>query len=92
MILAAARRDTARHLETTRNLVQFLSSDPQCGDANRQVISGWLERWTAESNRAANAAAGLFEIKGMSLHGSGPDALHQVTADHSKIVTSLGLG
>jgi methane monooxygenase component A beta chain/propane monooxygenase small subunit len=92
VLLAAARRDTARHLETTRNLVQFLISDPQLGDSNRQVISGWLERWTAESNRAASATAGLFEIEGISLHRSGPDALRQVTTDHSEIVTSLGLG
>ena len=92
VILAAARRDSARHLETTRNLVQFLSSDPQFGDTNRQVISGWLERWTAESNRAAGATAGLFDIKGISLRESGPDVLHRVTEDHSKIVTDLGLG
>ena len=92
VILAAARRDTARHLETTRSLVQFLSSDPQFGEANRQVISGWLDRWTPESIRAADAASGLFEIKEISLYGSGPDVLRQVTADHSEIVASLGLG
>lgn len=92
VILAAARRDTARHLETTRSLVQFLSSDPQFGEANRQVISGWLDRWTPESSRAADAASGLFEIKEISLYGSGPDVLRQVTSDHSEIVASLGLG
>jgi hypothetical protein len=92
VILAAARRDTARHLETTRSLVRFLSSDPQFGEANRQVISGWLDRWTPESIRAADAASGLFEIKEISLYGSGPDVLRQVTADHSEIVASLGLG
>lgn len=92
VLLAAARRDAARHVETTRSLVQFLLSDPQFGDSNRQIISGWLERWSAVSHPAASAAAGLFEIKGISLHGSGPDALRQVTEDHSKIVTSLGLG
>jgi Methane/Phenol/Toluene Hydroxylase len=92
VILAAARRDTARHLETTRSPVRFLSSDPQFGQANRQVISGWLDRWTPESIRAADAASGLFEIKEISLYGSGPDVLRQVTADHSKIVASLGLG
>lgn len=92
VLLATARRDTARHMETTKSLVNFLTSDPQFGGDNRQVISGWVERWTAESNRAATAAAGLFQIEGISLSGSGPDALEQVTADQSKIVTSLGLG
>ena len=92
MLLAAARRDTARHLETTRSLVQFLVADPRFGDGNRQVISSWLEQWSAESSRAAKAAAGLFDIKGISLHGNGADVLRQVTADQSKIVTGLGLG
>src|SRR5215831_4705374 len=92
VLLAAARRDTARHLETTRSLVDFLTSDPQFGDGNREVIAGWIERWSAESGRAATAAAGLFEMDGISRHNSGPEALQQVTADHSKLITSLGLG
>jgi hypothetical protein len=92
VILAAARRDTARHLETTRSLVKFLISDPQFGDDNREVVSGWMEGWSAESNRAASAAVGLFGIEGISVSSRGPDALQQVTADHSKIVTGLGLG
>jgi hypothetical protein len=72
--------------------VDFLTSDPQFGDGNRQVISGWIERWAAESSRAATAAAGLFEMEGIRLHNSGPDALQQVTADQSRIMTSLGFG
>jgi len=92
VLLAAARRDTARHLETTRSLVNFLISDPQFGADNRKVISGWMERWSAESHRAAKAAAGLFGIEGINLSGSGDAALQQVTADHSKLVTGLGLG
>ncbi len=92
VLLAAARRDTARHLETTRSLVNFLISDPQFGADNREVISGWMERWSAESRRAANSAAGLFEIVGINLSGRGSDALQQVTADHSRLVAGLGLG
>ena len=92
VLLAAARRDTARHLETTRSLVNFLTSDPEFGADNREVISGWMERWSAESNRAANDAAGLFGIEGINLSSRGSDALQQVTADHSRLVTGLGLG
>ena len=92
VLLAAARRDTDRHLETTRSLVRFLIDDPRYGDDNRRVISGWVERWSAESGRAANAAVGLFEIEGISVRSSASDALKRVSADHSKIVTSLGLG
>src|SRR5262249_25584601 len=61
VLLAAARRDTARHLETTRSLVDFLTSDPQFGDANREASPGGIERRNAESSRAATAAAGLFD-------------------------------
>jgi Methane/Phenol/Toluene Hydroxylase len=92
VILATARRDTARHLETTKSLVAFLIGDPRSGDENRRIIAGWVERWSAESSRAANAAAGLFGIEGLSLTGNGSEALRQVTADHSNLVTSLGLG
>lgn len=92
VILAAARRDTARHLETTRSVVTFLTGDPRFGDSNRQVISGWVQRWRTESHRAANAAAGLFGIDGINLHQTGPEAVQQVTADHSRIVTGLGIG
>jgi hypothetical protein len=92
VILATARRDTARHLETTKSLVNFLTSDPQFGDDNREIISGWVERWSAESSEAAKAAAGLFEIEGISLSRNGSEALEAVTADHSQIVTGLGLG
>lgn len=91
VILATARRDTARHLETTKSLVNFLTSDPEFGSDNRQIISGWAERWSAESSHAAKAAAGLFGIDGISLSREGPDALDQVIADQSEIVASLGL-
>jgi methane monooxygenase component A beta chain/propane monooxygenase small subunit len=91
VILATARRDTARHLGTTKSLVDFLTSDPQFGDENRRIISGWVERWSAESSQAAKAAAGLFGIEGISLSRSGSDSLDAVTADHSEIVTGLGL-
>ena len=91
VILAAARRDTARHLETTKSLVNFLTGDPEFGDENRHVICGWMERWRAESSHAAKAAVGLFGIEGIRLARSGSDALEQVTADHAEIVASLGL-
>jgi hypothetical protein len=91
VLLATARRDTARHLETTKSLVNFLTSDPEFGGDNRQIIAGWAERWSAESSHAAKAAAGLFGIDGISLSREGPDALEQVIADQSEIVASLGL-
>jgi Methane/Phenol/Toluene Hydroxylase len=91
MVLAAVRRDTTRHLETSKSLVQFLVSDPQFGVDNRRIISDWVRRWSAESASAAKAADALFQMKGVTVHRSASDALRQVTAEHAALVDSLGL-
>jgi len=65
MILAGVREDSRRQLATTEELVRMLLSDPEHGDHNRDVISGWVERWTPVSVAAARALEGLFSIKGI---------------------------
>lgn len=92
MILAAARRDTERHLTTTSHLVRFLTSDPEFGTANRQVITQWVERWAGESATAAQAAAGLFMIDGIVLAEDGPAALDRVVSAQATLAHDLGLG
>ena len=91
VILAAARRDTARHLDTTAAFVRFLVTDPEFGADNRQVIGQWAERWAAESAAAARAASGLFEVGGIVLTGDGSAALHRVTGAQSGLVRDLGI-
>lgn len=65
MILAGVREDARRHLAATNELVRMLQSDPEHGDDNRRVISGWMERWTPVSMAAAHALEGLFSIRGI---------------------------
>jgi hypothetical protein len=91
MILAAARRDTDRHLTTTSSLVRFLASDPEFGTTNRQVMTHWVRRWSGESAAAAQAAAGLFQIAGITLAGDGAAALGRVSSSHGTLVHDLEL-
>jgi propane monooxygenase small subunit len=52
VILAAARRDTARHRAATEAFVRFLVEDPEFGADNHAVIGRWTNRWAAESAAA----------------------------------------
>jgi methane monooxygenase component A beta chain/propane monooxygenase small subunit len=92
MILAAARRDTGRHLATTSSLVRFLTSDPEFGPANRDVIAEWVRRWAGESTAVSQAAAGLFQIGGITVVNDAQSALARVTAAQSALAGELGLG
>jgi len=92
MILAAARRDTGRHLDTTRSLVRFLTSDPEFGPANRDVIAEWVRHWAGESATVSQAAASLFQLRGITVVNDAQSSLARVTAAHSALVGELGLG
>jgi methane monooxygenase component A beta chain/propane monooxygenase small subunit len=91
MILSAVRRDSSRHLATTKELVLFLLSDPEHGRLNRTVISDWIRNWTASATQAALAAGALFRLPGITLARSGAEALSQVQTDQSALVAGLGL-
>ncbi|MDQ2959432.1 MAG: methane/phenol/Toluene hydroxylase [Candidatus Dormibacteraeota bacterium] len=91
MLLAAARRDTTRHLETTKSLVRFWLDDPRFGADNHRIIADWVGSWTAESTTAAKAASALFEIEGITVRQSASDAVRQVTAEHAAFVDGMGL-
>jgi len=92
MILAAARRDTERHLGTTSDFVQFLASDPDFGTANRRVLSEWVRRWTQESVKAAEAASALFQTSGITVVDNADVALERVTSAQTTLVHELGIG
>lgn len=91
MILAAVRRDTARHLDTTLDLVRFLTSDPKFGAANKAVLAGWVRHWTSESSAAAKAALALFATKGITVSESGGAVLSRVTAAQAALVQELDI-
>ena len=60
LVLASANADIERHRAATAELVRLVLADPSHGDGNRLVLAGWLDTWTAESIRAAEALAPLF--------------------------------
>jgi len=91
VILAGARRDTARHRAAALSFVRFLVTDPEFGADNRQVIGQWIARWAAESATAARAASGLFEIGDIVLTGAGSAALDRVVSAQSRLVHDLGI-
>jgi hypothetical protein len=91
MILSAVRRDSSRHLATTRELVTFLLSDPVHGRANYNVISEWVRKWTASSTQAALAAQGMFQVPGITIARGGAAALANVQSEQSALVAGLGL-
>ncbi|MDB5068871.1 MAG: Methane monooxygenase component beta chain [Chloroflexi bacterium] len=91
MILSAVRRDSSRHLATTKELVSFLVSDPVHGRLNHNVISDWIRKWTASSTQAALAAGALFRLPGITVARGGAEALANVRAEQVALVAGLGL-
>ncbi len=89
LVLASAHTDTERHRAATAELVRLVLADPSHGDANRTVLAGWLDTWTAESIRAAEALAPLFSAGGAGTIGS---CLSRVLADQLDLLAGLGLG
>jgi methane monooxygenase component A beta chain/propane monooxygenase small subunit len=89
LVLASANADTERHRAATAELVRLVLADPSHGDANRTVLAGWLDRWTAESIRAAEALAPLFSAGAGGTIGNG---LSRVLAGQLNLLAGLGLG
>lgn len=89
LVLASAHADTERHRAATAELVRLVLADPSHGDGSRAVLAGWLDRWTAESIRAAEALAPLFGAGASGTIGSG---LSRVLVGQLDLLTGLGLG
>lgn len=90
MILAGVRRDSRRHLEAAKALVRLVCMDARHGEENRQVLRGWLERWTPLSERAAAALRTVFELEGIAVDPF-EDCFERVRASQRTLVTDLGL-
>ncbi|HVK72560.1 MAG TPA: hypothetical protein VM734_04545 [Kofleriaceae bacterium] len=90
MILGSVRQDARRHVATTQALVRIATDDPDTGAANREVVRGWLARWTPEATAVARALAALFELPGVRTVPFAP-AFERVRARHGEIVAALGL-
>jgi len=88
LVLASANADTERHRAATAELVRLVLADQSHGDANRAVLAEWLDTWTAESIRAAEALAPLFSAEGGGTIGS---CLSRVLAGQLDLLAGLGL-
>jgi hypothetical protein len=65
MILAGTRRNTARHRTAARELVGVLLSDPEYGQQNRAIVTGWVDAWAPPIDAAAVALSAIFDIPGI---------------------------
>jgi hypothetical protein len=90
VLLASARKDGHRHLDSVGELVKMLLADPVHGPTNRQVISGWIEKWNELSYAAAEALAPLFAIDGITC-GSFEIALERTAKRHQELLNEFGL-
>ena len=88
LVLASANVDTERHRAATAELVRLVLADPSHGDSNRVMLAGWLDKWSAESIRAAEALAPLFGAGASETIGS---CLSRVLAGQLDLLTGLGL-
>lgn len=91
LVLASVRADTQRHQAATVELVRLVLADSEHADANRALLAEWVEKWTAESTRAAEALAPLFRT-GVGEAGEKFDSrVKMVLDDQRAILAGLGV-
>ena len=90
MILANARRDSRYHLELVQAIAGFVTADPEHGAGNKQIIQGWLAKWTPLCGKAAQALQALFEIEGIDADPF-DQAFARVKNTQTSLVQELGL-
>jgi propane monooxygenase small subunit len=59
-IMGAGESDAAREQRGARALFRMLADDPEHGEANREVMQGWLHEWTPRSLEAAQQLQPLW--------------------------------
>ena len=90
MILANARRDSRHHLQLVQAIAGFVTADPEHGAGNKQIIQGWLAKWTPLCGKAAQALQALFEIEGIDADPF-DQAFARVKNTQASLVQELGL-
>lgn len=73
----------------TAELVRFLIEDEIHGDANRELISGWVEKWMPKAREAAEALSGMAGELPIEIPFEA--ALERVLGDAEKFHAGLGL-
>ena len=91
MILASVRRDSERHLASTKALVRLLTGDPIHGESNRKLIRAWLAKWQPRAHSAASALGALFTLDGITSTPFAP-RFERVVSRQREVLAELGLG
>ena len=75
--------------EWTAELIRFLLADEQHGEANREVVAGWIGDWGAEADEAAAALEPVFEALPAGIAFA--DARANVRIDLDLLLEAAGL-
>jgi phenol hydroxylase P1 protein len=77
-------------LQWVRALLLALVKDPEHGAANKELISGWLEKWRAGGEAAIAPYGQLFD--GTGYEGGSSAALANATGARDALLSEAGLG
>lgn len=90
-IISTTERDRRRNLGWTEELVRMTTASTlDQGDTNREIIQGWIDKWTPIALDATRAMAGVYEVPPLAV-GKFDDALAAAVATQNGIVEALGL-
>jgi alkene monooxygenase beta subunit len=91
ILIASSESDAARALRWTKALVTHVLSDALHGEHNRDVIRGWVRRWSGAAVESAEAFQSLFGIPPVR-PSTFDDALTRVRLEQAAVLDDLGLG
>jgi hypothetical protein len=89
-LVASAEGDWERNRRWTRAFLRFVAEDPDYAAQNRQVLQGWIDRWTPVGLVAARGLAPLFELPTVKAQ-SFPEALSKVRRAHAALTAEVGI-
>src|SRR5439155_16136042 len=88
-VVATTERDRRRNLEWTQELVRMVT-DPKipAADPNREIVKGWIARWTPRALAATEALAPVYE-RIPNRRGTFGEAVARAHEAQAAIVASL---
>jgi hypothetical protein len=90
IIIASSEADTARTMRWTTTLFQHLLNDETHGAKNKEIITGWVEKWQQYSLDACDAFAPVFD-QAATKPGTYKSAMARVEAKQAAFLKNLGL-
>ena len=90
IIIASSEGDTARNNRFTTELINHLTSDATHGEANREIINGWVAKWNEYALDACDAFAPVFD-QAPAKPSTYKSAMARVEGKQAEHLKSLGL-